>query len=374
MTAATGLLHGAAPHGEGDVVISIDAMGGDRGVADVLRGMGKAIKHNPRLRFIVHGDGPALKRGMKAGSLLARHTDIRHAESVIAMDEKPSRALRRAEGSSMWNALETVKSGESSVAISCGNTGALMALAMLSLRKAPGVNRPAIAVLFPSQSPAGYNVMLDAGADIRADGEDLLRFALMGTSYARNALGLDRPRVGLLNVGTEEHKGRPELHEAAQLLAAAAAVGEFEYIGYVEGSDLPSARVDVIVTDGFTGNVALKAAEGTASLIRGALRDAFAYSPLSRVGALFALTSLRRLQMRIDPRRSNGGVLLGLNGTVIKSHGSADATAIGAAIGLGFTLADKGFAQRLAARVAHGVSDFGRPGEQRGSLQEGTAS
>src|SRR5690606_25233203 len=167
-----------------------------------------------------------------------------------------------------------------------------MALAMLSLRKAPGVNRPAIAVLFPSQSPTGYNVMLDAGADIRADGEDLLRFALMGTSYARNALGLDRPRVGLLNVGTEEHKGRPELHEAAQLLAAAAAVGEFEYIGYVEGSDLPSARVDVIVTDGFTGNVALKAAEGTASLIRGALRDAFAYSPLSRVGALLAPTSL----------------------------------------------------------------------------------
>ena len=368
-TDRTGPLLDATPGDTGDVIISIDAMGGDRGVADVLRGMGKAIKRHPRLRFIVHGDAAALKRGMKPKSPLARHTDIRHAESVIAMDEKPSRALRRAEGSSMWNALETVKSGESSVAISCGNTGALMALAMLSLRKAPGVNRPAIAVLFPSLNPAGYNVMLDAGADIRADGEDLLRFALMGASYARNALGTDRPRVGILNVGTEEHKGRPELHEAAGLIAAAAAVGEFEYIGYVEGSDLPSARVDVIVTDGFTGNVALKAAEGTASLIRGALREAFAYSALSRIGALFAVTSLRRLQMRIDPRRSNGGVFLGLNGTVIKSHGSADATAIGAAIGLGYTLADKGFAQRLAARVATGVG-----GLQAGTLQEGTAT
>ncbi len=358
-----------APSGDGDVVLSIDAMGGDRGVAHVIRGMGKALKANPRLRFIVHGDSEALSRSLKPRSALARRIDIRHADGVIAMDEKPSRALRRAEGSSMWNALETVKSGESTVAISCGNTGALMALAMLALRKAPGVNRPAIAVLFPSINPAGYNVMLDGGADVRADAEDLLRFALMGSSYARNALGLERPRVGLLNVGTEEHKGSPELHEAASLVSAAAATGDFDYIGYVEGSDLPSGRVDVVVTDGFTGNVALKTAEGTAGLIRGLLKEAFAFSPLSRIGALFALTSLRRLQMRIDPRRSNGGVFLGLNGTVIKSHGSADATAISAAIGLGYKLAEKGFAQRLAARVAGGVPEIGRA-----PLQEGTAT
>ncbi len=359
----------ALPHSDGDVVISIDAMGGDRGVADVLRGMGKALQQNPRLRYIVHGDAAALQRGIKPRSPLALRTDVRHAEGVIAMDEKPSRALRRGQGTSMWNALETVKSGESSVVISCGNTGALMALSMLQLRKAPGVNRPAIAVLWPSLNPAGYNVLLDAGADIRADGEDLVRYALMGASYARNALGLARPRVGLLNVGTEEHKGRPELHEAAEMMAAAEPAGAFEYIGYVEGSDMPSTRVDVIVTDGFTGNVALKTGEGTATLIRGQLREAFTYSILSRIGALFALGSMRRLRARIDPRNVNGGVFLGLNGTVIKSHGSADATGVSAAIRLGFTLADKGFAQRLAARVATGVGEIGR-----GALREGAAT
>jgi glycerol-3-phosphate acyltransferase PlsX len=173
----------------------------------------------------------------------------------------------------------------------------------------------------------------------------------MGASYARNALGLTRPRVGLLNVGTEEHKGRSELHDAAERMAAVGPASDFDYIGYVEGSDMASEQVDVIVTDGFTGNVALKTGEGTARMIQGLLREAFAYSPLSRVGALFAVTSLKRLQKRIDPRRANGGVFLGLNGTVIKSHGSADATGVSAAIKLAFTLAEHGFAARLAARV-----------------------
>jgi glycerol-3-phosphate acyltransferase PlsX len=342
---------GGAAGNTGDVVISIDAMGGDRGVGDVVRGMGKSLAKNPRLRYILHGDGELLARSIHPGTPLAARTEIRHAGGVIAMDEKPSRALRRAEGSSMWNALETVKSGESPVVISCGNTGALMALAMLSLRKAPGVNRPAIAVLFPSLNPGGYNILLDAGADIRADSDDLLKFAVMGASYARNALDLKRPRVGLLNVGTEEHKGRSELHEATDRIAEIAPSSDFEFVGYVEGSDMPSDRVDVIVTDGFTGNVALKTAEGTAGLIRRLLKEAFAYSPLSRIGALFAVTSLNRLQRRIDPRRANGGVFLGLNGTVIKSHGSADATGVSAAIRLAFELADKGFSRKLAARV-----------------------
>lgn len=341
----------------GDIVIAIDAMGGDRGVAEVVRGMAKSLGKNPRLRFIVHGDSATLETAVgKAGALGAR-TEIRHADSVIGMDQKPSKALRAAQGSSMWNALETVKNGESPAVISCGNTGALMALSMLALRKAPGVNRPAIAVLWPSMNPSGYNVVLDAGADIRADGDDLLKFALMGASYARNALGVIRPRIGLLNVGTEEHKGRQELHDAAGLIAAAGEGGEFDYIGYVEGSEMPSDRVDVIVTDGFTGNVALKSAEGTASLIRDLLKEAFAYSPLSRIGALFAYTSLQRLGKRIDPRQVNGGVFLGLNGTVIKSHGSADATGVSAAIKLAFTLAETGFNRKLAARVAGGAGD-----------------
>ncbi len=351
----------AAAEVAGDVVISIDAMGGDRGVGDVIQGMGKSLAINPRLRYILHGDAKILTRAMRKKSPLAARTEIRHAAGVIDMADKPSKALRNAQGSSMWNALETVKSGESSVVISGGNTGALMALAMLQLRKAPGVDRPAIAVLFPSMNRTGYNVMLDAGADIRADAADLLKVALMGASYARNALGIERPRVGLLNVGTEEHKGRSELREAAGLISASAASGELDYIGYVEGSDMPSDRVDVIVTDGFTGNIALKAAEGTASMIGGFLREAFSYSPLSRIGALFAVTSLRRLQKRTDPRRANGGVFLGLNGTVIKSHGSADATGVSAAIKLAFTLADRGFVEKLAARVGQAAAEPSAP-------------
>jgi glycerol-3-phosphate acyltransferase PlsX len=353
----------AAP---GDIVLSIDGMGGDRGVGDVVSGMSRSLEKNPRLRYILHGDRDQILHAMRREEALAARTEIRHADGIIGMDEKPSRALRRAQGSSMWNALASVRAGESPIAISCGNTGALMALAMMALRKAPGVNRPAIAVLFPSLNPQGYNVLLDAGAEVRADGDDLLKYAIMGASYARNALGLARPRVGLLNVGTEEHKGHSELHEAAELIATAAAGSDFDYIGYVEGSDMPSARVDVIVTDGFTGNVALKTAEGTASLIRGLLKEAFAYSALSRIGALFALTSMKRLQRRIDPRQSNGGVFLGLNGTVIKSHGSADAISVSAAIKLAFTLAESGFTQRLVARV--GASDAGAPDAARGGF------
>jgi glycerol-3-phosphate acyltransferase PlsX len=351
----------------GDIVISIDAMGGDRGVTEVIRGMGKSLSKNPRLRFIVHGDGALLARSIRPDTPWAARTEVRHAAGVVAMHDKPSRVLRSAQGTSMWSALEAVKAGESPVVISGGNTGALMALSMLALRKAPGVNRPAIAVLWPSLNPQGYNILLDAGADIRADAEDLLKFAVMGASYARNALALKRPRVGLLNVGTEEHKGRSELHEAADLIAAVAPGSDFEYIGYVEGADMPSDRVDVIVTDGFTGNVALKTGEGTARMIQGLLKEAFAYSPLSRIGALFALTSLKRLQKRIDPRRANGGVFLGLNGTVIKSHGAADATGVSAAIKLAFTLAEHGFTQRLAARIAVSPVEHG-PDAARGGM------
>lgn len=336
----------------GDVVLSIDAMSGERGVSEVVRGMGKSLQKNDRLRYIVHGDEAQLHAAIRDGSPLAARTVIRHAPGVVAMDEKPARALRTGQDSSMWAALQTLRAGESPVAISCGNTGALMAMSMLVLRKAPGVDRPAIAVLWPSRNPSGHNILLDAGADIRADAQDLLKYALMGASYARNALELARPRVGLLNVGVEEHKGHPELHEAAALIGAAAAAGDFDYIGFVEGGDIASKRVDVIVTDGFTGNVALKTGEGTAQLIRDLLRESFANSLFSRAGALFAYTSLSRLGKRIDPRRVNGGVFLGLNGTVIKSHGSSDATGISAAIKLGFSLADKGFAERLAARVA----------------------
>ena len=252
----------------------------------------------------------------------------------------------------MWAAIDSVRTGEAQVCVSCGNTGALMAISVVRLRKLPGVNRPAIACLWPSRNPGGFNVMLDAGADIRADAEDLLQYALMGSSYARVGLGLDRPRIGLLNVGTEDHKGRAELKLAHDLIAQAAHNAQFDFVGYVEGGDLPSDKLDVIVTDGFTGNVALKTGEGTAKLIRELLQEAFNYSPLSRFAALLALTSLQRLRKRIDPRRVNGGVFLGLNGSVVKSHGSADATGVSAALKLAFALGQADLPERLAARVA----------------------
>ena len=327
-------------------------MGGDRGPAAVVAGLADSLAEHPRLDIILHGDEAVLR------PLLSRLTDhasritLRHAERVVTMEDKPAQVMRHGQGTSMWSTIDAVKDGEAAAAVSCGNTGALMAVSMLRLRKLPGVNRPAIACLWPSRNPGGFNLMLDVGADVKAEADDLLQYAVMGASYARNGLNLTRPRVGILNVGTEEHKGRAELKEAHDRMPAVAAISDFDYVGFVEGGDLPSARVDVIVTDGFTGNVALKTGEGTAKLIADFLREAFGAGLLSKFAALLALNSLKRLQRRIDPRRVNGGVFLGLNGTVVKSHGSADSTGVAAAIGLAYQLAQVRFLERLAARVA----------------------
>ncbi|ETX14611.1 phosphate acyltransferase [Roseivivax halodurans JCM 10272] len=365
----------------GPVVISIDAMGGDRGPAAVIAGIAQSAKKNSEIRFILHGDAAELKR-LAAKRLYARHLDgrceYRDAAEVVSMDDKPSQVMRRGQNTSMWSALESVRNREATVAVSCGNTGALMALSMVRLRKIPGVNRPAIAVLWPSRNTQGFNIMLDVGADVRADAEDLLQYAMMGVSYARNGLALSRPRVGLLNVGTEEHKGRAELRSAHELIEGAAESAHYEFVGFVEGGDIPGDRCDVIVTDGFTGNVALKTGEGTASLIGQRLKEAFAYSPLSRFASLLAFTSLRRLQKRIDPRRVNGGVFLGLNGTVVKSHGSADATGVSAAVKLAFHLAQQGFSDKLAARVASAAEQaqdaIGAQDQEEDAPKEGTHS
>ncbi|MFZ5708242.1 MAG: phosphate acyltransferase PlsX [Pseudomonadota bacterium] len=336
---------------QASITISIDAMGGDRGAATVVAGMADAAERDPGLRFIVHGPKADLGRLIGRRGLASRCT-IRDVEGVVKMTDRPSQVMRHGQGTSMWSAIDAVRNGEAPAAVSCGNTGALMAVSMLRLRRLPGVNRPAIACLWPSRNKGGFNIMLDVGADIRADAPDLLQFALMGASYARFGLGIERPRVGLLNVGTEEHKGRAELKDAQDLIAAAASAGQFDYVGFVEGGDLPSSRLDVIVTDGFTGNIALKTGEGTANLVGELLREAFRAGLMSRFASLLAMGSLRRLQKRIDPRRINGGVFLGLNGTVVKSHGSADATGVSAAIRLASDLARTGFQERLAARVA----------------------
>lgn len=354
-----------------EIVISVDAMGGDRGPAAVIGGMAKSAAKNPQIRFLLHGDAPALGLLLRRRTSLARLTEIRSAETVVGMADKPSHVLRKGRGSSMWNAIEAVAQGEAQAAVSCGNTGALMALSMQRLKRASGIDRPAIAVLWPSLNPSGYNIVLDVGASVKADAGSLVQFAIMGAEYARLGLGLATPRVGLLNVGTEEHKGSPERQTAHEELGRLAVAAGLDYVGFVEGGDITGDKVDVIVTDGFTGNIALKTAEGTASLIGRFLSEAFRATALSRVAALFAYGSLNRLRKRIDPRRVNGGVFLGLGGAVIKSHGSADATGFSAAIKLAFRMGEAGFAEKLAARVASGRAEGkDAPGLTTGARRE----
>ena len=336
-------------------VLSVDAMGGDQGPATVVAGLSQFMGDTPDAKAIIHGPMAELTPLLLKHNIKDRVT-IHDAADVVVMTDKPKVAFRKGAATSLWSAIEAVRAGQAAVCVSCGNTGALMLMSTIRLRKTEGVNRPAIACLWPSRNPSGFNVMLDAGADISADQDDLLTYALMGASYARNGLDITRPRVGLLNVGTEDHKGRAELKVANELCGTDAATGDFEYVGFIEGGDLPSDKVDVIVTDGFTGNVALKTGEGTATLISELLRGALLKNPLSILGALLARGSLKRLRKRIDPRRVNGGVFLGLNQTVIKSHGSADATGVAAALHLAYRLGQNGFSDKLAARVASAAS------------------
>lgn len=349
---------GPGTTGQGDgggFVLSVDAMGGDRGPQAVVEGIERFLATEPGARILLHGPEDDLAP-LIAGRPWAGRVTIRHASGVVSMQDKPGQVMRRGRDTSMWSAVESVREGKAQVCISCGNTGALMAVSMLALRKAEGVNRPAIACLWPSLNPGGFNLMLDAGADIRADADDLLTYALMGVAYARIGLDVARPRVGLLNVGTEEHKGRAELKAAHDLITRAAAHDGFGFSGFIEGGDIPSADIDVVVTDGFTGNVALKTAEGTSHLIAHLLREALMGSFWGKLSALMGRGVLKRLTAKIDPRTVNGGVFLGLNGIVIKSHGSSDATAIATALELAWRLAAAGFAETLAGQVAQAVA------------------
>ena len=326
-------------------------MGGDNGIDPIIGGIKLSLKSNSRLRFLIHGDKKQLKERIKDYPSLLSTCSLVQCDTVVAMDEKPSAALRSGKKSSMWSSVNSLAKGDARIALSCGNTGALMAMSMMQLRKVPGVNRPAIAVLWPSRNPRGFNIVLDAGADVKADCDDLLQYALMGAAYAKNGFSIKMPRVGLLNVGTETHKGRNELFEASELIANAAKNTKgFVFVGYVEGGDLPSSKVDIIVTDGFTGNVALKTGEGTASLIKYFLKESFNQSLMSKIGSILSISSLKKLNQRIDPRNVNGGIFLGLNGIVIKSHGGADEIGVAAAINLAFNLESSGLSEKLAAQ------------------------
>jgi glycerol-3-phosphate acyltransferase PlsX len=335
-----------------ELILSLDAMGGDAGPAAVLAGAAIARRRHPKVRFLLHGDEAILKPLFERHRILAKCAEIRHATGVVHMSEKPSQALRRGRNSSMWNAIESVAKREADVAVSSGNTGALMAISMFRLGVIEGIQRPAIAVIWPTMR--GQSVVLDVGANAGCDANQLVDFAVMGEAFARTIFGIDRPTVGLLNIGEEEVKGIEPVKRAAHILRASRL--PIEFCGFVEGDDIGAGAVDVVVTDGFTGNVALKTAEGTAKLVTHYLKSALKRSFFGRLGAIFATGALRALKKKLDPRSLNGGVFLGLNGVVVKSHGSADALGFASAIDLAIDMASSDMLSRISSDRA-GLAD-----------------
>ncbi|WP_404426782.1 phosphate acyltransferase PlsX [Thalassospira australica] len=312
------------------VCISLDAMGGDHAPEMVVAGAEIALKRLPHLKFLMFGDEARIKPLLAKYPGLEAVSEVRHASQEVTMDDKPSVALRQRRDSSMRLAINAVKEGDAQGVVSAGNTGALMAMAKFVLKTVRGIDRPAIATYMPTQR--GETVMLDLGANIECDENNLVQFALMGEVFARILFGIEKPSVGLLNVGIEELKGNESVKKAAAILREIDLPIRFE--GFVEGDDLAKGTVDVIVTDGFTGNVALKTAEGTARLLVHFLRETFKSSFWAKVGYLLARRSLQRFRERMDPRRYNGAMLLGLNGIAVKSHGGTDALGFSNAIGV----------------------------------------
>ncbi|MEF2070917.1 phosphate acyltransferase PlsX [Consotaella sp. CSK11QG-6] len=311
-------------------------MGGDHGPPVVIPGAEIALQRHPDLQFVLFGEEAAVAPLLDQRPLLKERSTFHHCELSVRMEDKPSQALRQGRyRSSMWKTLEAVKTGEANVAVSAGNTGALMAMAKFCLRTMANIERPAIAAIWPTLR--GESIVLDVGATIGADAQQLIDFSVMGAAMARAMFGIERPTVGLLNIGVEEVKGQDEIREAGRLLRVAEAP-HLDYRGFVEGDDLGKGTVDVVVTEGFTGNVALKTAEGTAKQIAGYLRSAMERTWLAKLGYVLAKSAFDRLSDKMDPRKVNGGVFLGLNGVVIKSHGGTDAEGIAAAIDLAYAM------------------------------------
>ena len=312
------------------ITIALDAMGGDRAPDMVVRGAELARQRLPGVHFSMYGAEPQVAALVERFPELAAVTTIHHTDEVITGDCKPGQALRNGRNSSMRLAINAVHEGEADGVVSAGNTGALMAIAKFVLKTHPQIDRPAIATFFPTLR--GESVMLDLGANVECDADNLVQFAVMGEVFARAALGLEQPSIGILNVGAEELKGHDEVRQAAAILRATKLPIRFH--GFIEGNDIGAGTVDVIVTDGFTGNIALKTIEGTARLFSVFLREAFRSAWTAKLGYLLCRPALKKLRMRLDPRRYNGAILLGLNGIVVKSHGGTDAVGFANAIGV----------------------------------------
>ena len=331
-----------------NLTLALDAMGGDLGPEVVIPGAALAAVRHPELQFLLYGDQTKIAALVAKQPKLKDKCQIIHADISVAMDEKPSQALRRGRyKSGMWLAIDAVHKGQADALVSAGNTGALMAMSRFILRTMPGIERPAIAAIWPTAR--GESVVLDVGATVGADARQLLEFAIMGEAMASCLFGKPHPLVGLLNIGVEEVKGNEQVKEAGRLLRELKL--PLQYHGFVEGNDIGKGVVDVVVTEGFTGNVALKTAEGTAKQITSFLRSALKSTLMSKIGAVFASGAFHELRERLDPNKHNGGVFLGLNGIVVKSHGSTDALGFATAIGVAVDMVRNGLVARITADV-----------------------
>jgi phosphate acyltransferase len=318
------------------VRIALDAMGGDHGVSVVVPGAEISLQRHPDVEFVLFGNRALIEPELAKRPALQKASRVVHTDVAIKMDDKPSQALRHGRWkSSMSMAIDAVKKGDADATVSAGNTGALMAMSRFQLKTMAGIDRPAIAALWPTLR--GESIVLDLGASIGADAQQLVDLAVMGSAMARVVFDIDRPTVGLLNIGVEEVKGLEEVREAGRILRETQPP-HFEYKGFVEGDHIGQGTVDVVVTEGFAGNIALKTAEGTARQLGGYLRSAMKRTLLARLGYLLARQAFATLRDKMDPRKVNGGVFLGLNGIVIKSHGGTDAEGFAAAVDLGYDM------------------------------------
>jgi glycerol-3-phosphate acyltransferase PlsX len=338
--------------------VSLDAMGGDAGPAVVVPGAALALERHPGVTFQLFGDEARIRPLLAQHPQLDDRSKVIHTDTVVEMQDKPSQAVRRGRKSSMWLSIEAVHKGEADFMVSAGNTGALMAMAKLVLTTMPGIERPAIAGMWPTLG--GPCIVLDLGANIGATARQLADFALMGAAMARAVLHIERPRVGLLNIGVEEIKGIEEVRQAHAWLKENDEL-PIDYRGFVEGDQIGQGVADVVVVEGFAGNMALKAAEGTAKQMAAWIREALTSSLAARLGAVLAQGGLRKLKERMDPRRFNGGPFLGLNGIAIKSHGGTDAFGFAQAIEVGYAMAESNVLERLAADLEALHGKLGEP-------------
>ncbi|MBD2841330.1 phosphate acyltransferase PlsX [Erythrobacter rubeus] len=338
--------------------IAVDAMGGDEGVRVMVEGAALARRSHDKFKFLLVGDQARIEAALEDHPNMRGASEILHCDDVISGDEQPTRAIRRAKTTSMGLAVNAVKEGAAGAAVSAGNTGALMAISKIALRTMPGIDRPALAALMPTLEPHDV-VMLDLGANTEADARNLLQFAVMGAAYSRIVNGFEKPVVRLLNIGTEEIKGTDALRDAAAHLTAASAKNEgglaLQFDGFVESDKINRGETHVVVTDGFSGNIALKAIEGSARFVTDLLKQAFTSSLRSKIGFLVSRPATELLRHHLDPNNHNGAVFLGLNGVVVKSHGSANAKGVAHAV----TVAARLLEDKLTERIAHDLNELG---------------